>query len=391
MAAYNPGDVNIYSAVLDGVDVSKRILNMSVFHDIQKPYSSVALTIQDNTGMLNGLQLDGTQTFSTSFGQPPDQSPYDGSWILTTIEKVRSSQNQRTEFFTATGFSSHMMNLQRVQKSFRNVPMHSAIEQIVSDVLSPAKSLTVRAPARNMTGDQRMPWTVNGQQVFKALRHLMHASASSVDKSSAYILFENNKNLVLDTLENLSSKAGAGPTYFQRQLGTSFLNDSALQQFTILAAQEESRADAAATAQDANQTTRVVDIFNTAFKNVDTGSAGKASAIASLAYNSMRVPSFMQDVMAARRQVAGKFDSQALTIMVMLNPALDVGAGFNAQMSAPPGDTDESSLDRVSGPLICTRLRHTVDLTRRTAGDGPQAVTTVRGCKGVLALGTEST
>lgn len=385
MAASNPGDVLIYEASLGGsfggVDISKRILNMSVFHDLRKPYSSVSLTLQDVSGLLNGLALDGTQTFSTSFGQPPDQPPYSGSWVLTSIEKVMGTQNQRAEFFTATGFSSHMLNLHRVQKSFRDVPMTDAISSIVSDVLSPLKPFVVRAPSKNVTGNQRMPWTVNGQQVFKALRHLMLGSASAVDQSSAYVMFENSRQLVLDTLENLSRAAGNGPTYYQRQLGADFLGDVARQQFTILAAREESRADSAVTAQDTSQSTRVVDLFSNAFEQLAFGN-GSPSAVASLVYNSARPPTFMKDVLAARRRVSGQFDQQALTMTVLLNTALEVGGGVNAQMSAPLGDTNDAVPDRISGPLVVTRLRHTVDLTHRGPGQGPQATTSVRACKG---------
>lgn len=387
----SPGDVNLYEAMLGGsfggVDISKRLLNMSVFHDVRKPYSSVVLTVQDSSGMLNGLQLDGTQTFRTSFGQPPDQPPYEGEWVLTSIEKVRSTQNQRTEYFTATGYSPHMLNLKRVQRSFRDVPMHSAIETLVREVLRPSKPLRVAAPARNMTGDRRMPYTINGQQVFKAIRHLMLGSASAVDQSSAYVLFERHRELVLDTLENMSRAAGAGPTYYQQQLGADFLGDQARQQWTILAAREESRADAAVTAQDTVQSVNIADVFSGAFQDLTKvfGGQGDPSSVANVIYNSMRVPTFMQDVLAARRRVAGQFDQQALTLTVLLNPALDVGGGVNAEMSAPAGDTSDSSVDRVSGPLVITQLRHTVDLTKREPGTGPQGTTSFRATKGSLS------
>jgi hypothetical protein len=366
MPGFNPGDVIIGQALISGdvgsVDITRRIMNMAVYEHLSKPYTSVSLMIQDNADILNNnLFLNGNNSFTVSFGQP-GQDPYTGTWVLTAVEKSRSTQNQRTVIYQATGYSPHMLNIQKVQRAFRDVTTTDAISSLVQQVLQPIKPFLVNAPARNMTGNQNMPYNINGVQIFKAIGQLMHHSASTKDQSSAYVMFENNKSLVLDTLENLMNSATGGPTYYQRPLGTNFLQDVARQQFTILSYREESRVDKSTQISGANQQTRVYDIFAQAFKQQNFGS-GLPATFASLAYNIMRPPSFAQSYMAPRAQVAGQFDTQALTIHVPLNPALTVGSCFVAQILAPLGETSTAVIDNVSGNQLITEACHRVDLS----------------------------
>lgn len=379
--SFNPGDVIISKAMLGGefgsVDIARKIRRLSVFHSIQKPYSTVEATIQDDTDILNNsVGLIGNNTFSVMFSQP-GQMPYEGNWVLTSIEKGEPLQNQRTAIYNVTGYSPHMLKLEKVQRSFRHVTMTDAISQIVNQVLSPNKPFNILAPARNLTGNRHMPYNINGVQVFKAIRQLMLGAASSVDESSAYVMYETHKGLILDTLEHMLTRVGQGPTYYRRPMGMNLAVDLALQQFNIIAYREDSRADKSDSIEGDNQSTRVFDIFSNVFQAIPFGS-GAPATFASLAYNSMRVASFAQDFMAKRRKIAGQFDSQSITAQVPLNSELDVGEGVNVELMAPLGDTNDPHPAKISGPLIITELRHTLDMMQR----GMKALSTFKGCKG---------
>lgn len=380
MSSSQAGDIQIHRAMLSGsalsVDIARKIRNLSVFHTVMKPYSMVEATIQDDTDILNhNVGLVGNNTFSVAFSQP-GQMHYEGNWVITSIEKSKALGNQRAVYYNITGYSPHMMNLEKVQRSFRNIPMTDAISRIVNEILSPEKPLNILAAAKNLTGDKNMPYNINGVQVFKAIRQLMLGSASAVDESSAYVLYETHKKLVLDTLENMLTRVGQGPTYYRKPMGVDFLSDQAKMQFNIIAYREDSRADKSESIGE-NQSTRVFDIFSNIFNATPFGD-GKPVEFASLAYNSMRVPSFAQDFMAKRRKIAGQFDSQSITAQVPLNTELDVGEGVNVELLAPLGDTNEPKLASISGPLLIVELRHTLNLGQ----PGIQGVSTFRACKG---------
>lgn len=364
MVAVNPGDVTIGYAVISGaggfVDISRRIHDFSVFENVLKPYTSIVMNIIDNTDVLNfNVGLDGTNTLQLAFGQP-GQDPYVSTWTLTSIEKSRSTRNQRTVTYKATGYSPHMTSFPVVQKSY----IGTTATGIVSDLfgmLPAIKGLSINAPSMGPLGSTDAPYQINGIQIWKAIRSTLLKGASSVDPSSAYTMFENNKGIVVDTLEHLLDQALAagGPVYFQRPLGGNFFVDAMQQQFTIIDLKEETRVDSTATAQD-QVATNTIDFFSNAFGK---GATGGASTYFNLAYNLLQPATLAKNFMAARKQIASAFDSQSVTIRVPLNPAVTVGGAFTVNTLAPIGDTNTAVPDLLSGPLLATEVRHVVDLS----------------------------
>lgn len=363
--AFNPGDVTIPEAMLGGaagsVDIARRISKLSVFEHILKPYTAVTLEILDQTNIIQNVGLDGLNTFEATFSQPLQDPQYSGTWLLTSIEKSRSLQNMRTTAYTAQGYSNHMFNLTKVQKAYRDQPMHQVVADLVG-MLGASKGLDVRATAKNMAGNKHMPYNVNGTQIMKAIRGAMLHSASAKDDSSAFTLFENRTSLVLDTIENMLNNNSGGPTYTQRVLGTDFLRDVALQQYTIISWREDARVDMTTRQQDFKQATKAFDVFST---KLQTTGDNPASTYASIPYNSIRPPSYAKDYMSKRSTKAGEADSQSITIKVPLNPSLTVGTGVTIDIQAPLGDTDQSSQDPISGPFLIAETRHDVDMSKR--------------------------
>lgn len=376
---FNPGDVVIQKFRLSGVDVASRIKSFSVYESVMKPYTALQATIVDSADMLNrGIALDGVE-LDVSFSQP-GQNPYSGKFVVTSIEKGSGMENLRTATYTLTGYSRHMLKFPRIQRAYRDVTGTDIASDLVSSYLSPDKPLDVRDPSRGVFGDRHMPYNVNGVQVFKAIRSVLERAVSASNDASAYVFFESSKNMVIDTLDAMLDRALSSPVakYFQRPLGRDFLLDQVLQNFVILSYQEESRTDRTDRVQAENQQVNPFDMFSHVNPRTNVGQKSSMSTIMNIAYNTFRPPTYLSKSLAARKVTASNFDSQSLTVHVPLNPAITVGEGFEVEILAPAGDTNRRVVDPVSGPLLTTEVRHSVDLTESRM----QATTTIRGTHG---------
>lgn len=371
-AGYNPGDVVLDYVHLGGIaaisDVSRRVQKFSIFEDVKKPYISCEMDLLDVTDILNkNIGLDGANSLKLSFHQS-GQGAYVFSGTVFTVEKSRSLQNQRAAHYKLQAYSSHLANQQKVQKSFQSVPATDVAASLVG-MLGTKKPLSIRAPARGMVGNSKMPFNINGVGIFKGIRSALQRGASTKDQSSAYLFFENRHNMVIDTLENMLNSAkrgGVGP-YFQRPMGQDWHRDVASQNFTILSYREDTRIDKTQQIQTGSQESRTYDLFAHTFEKAAAsfgGAGGGAASYNNIPYHIMRPPTFMKSVMGPRKFAASVFDSQSLTIHVALNPDLTVGHAFKVDSLAPPGDTSEAVRDNIAGSFLAVEVRHTVDLSK---------------------------
>lgn len=381
MASFAPGDVQLLTCSMTGaggsVDIRHRVKDFSVYENIKTPYISIVMNIVDNTDMLNqNLGLDGSNQLTISFGQP-GQNPYDGTFKILEVEKGRTLQNQRTAEYRITGYSPHMTNQPKVQKAYKEQTATSVAQDLVQTFLSPSKGLVINAPSRGLVGNQFMPYNINGVNIHKAIRSVLSRASSTKDQSSAYLFFENQFNMVIDTLENLQNTALNNPvaTFIQRPMGKNFLLDQAIQPFVIMALKEDSRVSSTDNILNDKQATNVFDLFGQTFQK---GQTQNAATYLNIPYNMLRPPTFIADFLNQRKKIAGQFDSQIITIQVSLNTDVTVGKGFAIDTLAPAGDTNIPVPDAVSGPLIATEVRHTVQFS----GSKPQGVTTAKGSRG---------
>lgn len=373
---FKPGSVDLRSFRLGGVDVRARIRNFSIFEHVLKPYTSIVCSILDNVGMIDsGVQ---GQPLTLSFGQP-GQDPYVASFIVTGLERVRESETQRMRTYALTGYSPHMMLFPRVQRSYRERTGTDVARDIVESFLSPVKPVVVRSPSRGVFGSDHMPYTVNGVQVYKAIRAVLDRCVSTSDPS-AYVLFENNKNMVIDTLLGMRDRALSNPvaTYYRRPMGIDWMADQVMQNFNILKMREDARADMTQSLQDVSQVVNPFDAFSHDLNRVVTGIESVVSSSLNVLYDAMRPPTHLASVMADRKSSASDFDAQSITIQVPLNPEVTVGSGFAVRTLSPAGDTGEPTPDTISGSLLATEVRHTVDMM----AEAIQGLTTVRGTRG---------
>lgn len=382
--SFNPGDVQVQRCMLTGsggsVDISLRLKTVSVYENILKPYVAIDLEILDSGDILNhNVGLDGNNTLDISFSQP-GQEPYTGMFTLTSVEKAKNAQNLRTTQYNLSGYSRHMTKFPRIQKAYRDKTATSIVSDLIENFLSPDKPLVIGDPSKGVLGNQHMPYNINGVQVHKAIRSTLGRAVSAKNIASLYTFFEDHKNMVVDTMDNLLERAKSSPvaTYIQRPMGTNWPADMVLQNFIILGMREEARVDLTTQVQHENQKVQPFDVFGLKFDPKDIGDKKKVSTYLNLAYNVLRPPTQLAKAMPERAKRAGEFDTQALTIHVALNPGVTVGKGFAVETLAPAGDTDTAVRDKVSGVLLATEVRHTLDLTRNRM----QGTTTIRGTKG---------
>lgn len=385
--SFNPGDVVIRRCQLGGiggsVDIMGKIQSFSIFESLKKPYTTIELTIIDNTDLLHNGMVDVTSSsISLSFGQQ-GQRPYVGNWAIMSAEKTRNLNNQRTAIFRLIGYSWHMTKFPKVQRAYINQTATNIASNLINTYLGPEKGLIIGAPSVGLLGNENKPYNINGISIHKAIRSTLLKGVSASDPSSAYVFFENQQNMVIDTLQNMiNTQSGNGPTFYQRPMGKDFLHDVAIQPFIMLSFREESRMNRTSGLQSETQATNVIDHFSNFFQKGKTGGA--------FSYNNMHVdslapPNFLHKVMEARRKTAASFDAQSLTVHVALNTDVTVGRGFNAEIQAPRGDLNDDNvkLASVSGPLLATEVRHTVMLDQRQKMTG---TTTAKGVRGEGAV-----
>lgn len=384
----NPGDIQI-SAIINNVNVTPQLRNVAVFEDIKKPYTIVQALLYDSVDLLNRIPIQQNAQLSLAFGQAPDQPLYSGTWILTTVKVHRSSENYRATYWSLQGYSPHMLAIPRVQQSFQSVPMSSVVQTLITQLPGLIKPFIVRAPSMNMAGNQHAPYVINNQQTFSAARTAMLGSASAVDASSAYTLYENQQALVLDTLEHaLVNPMSFGGNFFQAQLGTDFYNDPAILSHTILSYSMDDRLDTTALIQAGAQQVSTFDLFSQNFTSalssigsfVSAIGSGNASGASQIIYNMLRPPTYAQNYASQRATVAAQFDSSSVTVEVPLNTGVTVGSQVKFNIVGALGDLQVPSspnTDYLSQfPCLAAEVRHglSVNLGQKIAGS-----TTIKG------------
>lgn len=379
----NPGDVEIRNCTLSGaggsVDIAQRIHSFSIWESVKKPYIALEMSIIDNVDLLRNGYVDITTSgVDLSFGQP-GQAPYTQTFAIMSAEKTRNLQNQRTAMYKLIAYSPHMTKFPKVQRAYKNQTATSIAQNLIQQYLGPNKGVVVGSPSMGVLGDEKMPYNINGVSIHKAIRSTLLKGVSST--GSAYLYFENQHEIVIDTLEHLIASRSGGETFFQRPLGKNFLLDVATQQNVMLSFKEESRMNRPAQLQSEGTQTRAYDMFSNAFKG---GGGSGGNSYNNLSLDSLRPPSFLFNAMAGRRKAAAAADAQAMTIHVPLNTGLTVGRGFNVEVQSPSGDLDDDSvrLASVSGPLLAVEVRHTVNLDQSQKMSG---TSTAKGISGEAA------
>ncbi len=364
---FSPGDVTINSFIIGGTDVSRRLMEFKIFENIKNPYTILTATILDVANILN--QLNGAEACSISVS-PVGGPAYSGSFLVMAVESSIQLENQRAAIYNITAYSPQMVRLPIVIKSFKNITGTAAITQLVNQYIQPPKPFVAQSQSQNQLGTDQQPYIINGIQIYQAIKSIMTRSQASNDPASAWMFFENQHNLILDTMGHLISSASAGSTstFYQRPLGMNFLKDQALQQFDILAMEEKSRVNTVDQVQGTNQTVDTFDVLTNIFKSTNFSQAGSGGIQASAAsirnflpMNGMGADTGAENFVAPRKLAAGTYDSQSITVHVAYNPTITVGLGAAIKTLVAAGDTITPVPDGLAGTGVVTEVCHAVN------------------------------
>jgi hypothetical protein len=290
--------------------------------------------------------------------------------------------------FELVGYSPQMTAFPKVQKAYKNMPLTDVVQDLVQTYLPGLQvPLQINAPSRGICGNDRMPFNLNGTQIHKAIRQTLLRAASTTDTSSAYVFFENNKALIVDTIANLLAtqlgNAGELRTFYQKPMGQNFLQDQRDQNFIIQALVEESRVDKTAVVQAETVESRPFDKLTKQDPfGMGQGAGGGASTYMNIPYNIMRPPTWLEEVLPQRKRAAAAVDQQSATFSVALNPYVTVGESVMLHTLAPGGDTNTPVEDTLAGESLAIEVRHTVDITKKKM----QGVTTCKAIKGSMDI-----
>jgi hypothetical protein len=401
MLTSDPGNSQDSQGIDQGgsLDISRHVDYFEIYHSIMKPYVALKMQLIDTSNILDGNGgITGNNSISLSFNQP-GQEPYEATFKVTSVHTAKPTMNQRSKIYFIVAYSKHMSNLPVIERSYKNVTALDAVQDLIKTYMKPEKELDIRAPSKGMVGNENVPFTVNGIQVHKAIRSLLLRAYSTKDESSAYMIFEDSKKIVIDTLENMVNTArqecsdltDEDDTFFyKRVLGHDFATDVKTQQTNIVAMKEHTRVDSTRTAQSSQQATNIFDLFTGEFKTIknkfdENGKkteGGTPTINNNIPYNTLRPPTHAKDFMASRKYIASVADSQDLTIHVPFNSSVEVGKGIKVDLPKIIGDAqkaeDDPLYEEIDGVLLVSEICHRVSLRDKKM----QGTTTMRGIGG---------
>ena len=182
--SFNAGDIIVHKAIIGAaagsVDISRRIHSFSIYEHIMKPFVTIKMTLLDSADILNyNVGLDGTNSIDISFGQP-GMEPYAMTFMLMSVEKGSALENLRTQTYYLTGYSPHMKNHPKPQRSYRDQPGTSIAADLINTYLKPSKSLVIGDVSKGLMGNKHMPHNINSKSIYTFVEpeahHIQHRS-----------------------------------------------------------------------------------------------------------------------------------------------------------------------------------------------------------------------
>ena len=116
------------------IDVSNIVAELNIYEDISKPYLTGQAAILDDSGLINGVQFKGTETFTIVLSN--DEMGVDSitkEFIISEIsDAVRINDN--SEMFTLTLIEPHLFNSRAtpISRTYHGTP-DQMISKLVTD------------------------------------------------------------------------------------------------------------------------------------------------------------------------------------------------------------------------------------------------------------------
>lgn len=391
----NPTKIRLRNCTIKGVDCRLHTNCITVYETMCKPYITATITLIDNNGFVNGLQLKGGEQVSFAFDG--GGRVYESTQYITQIEDPQQSENLRSTthlIHTATeSYFNDKANL--VQRSDVNTTASSVAQQIHNQFVGTDAPLKVLQSTLGMIAKSDIGGFITAnKKPFKAIEDIMSQASYGKYKSGSTVYFRDRDSYVLAPLEHLFETMSPQATFVQKKTWGADWRDTFTSTNAIIAARTVSdensqRGGASKLAATASGGLNIFDIAKGT--NVVDKIASKASGVLSqFAKRGGGIPNVLQtdsrrNELSSDQAVnqveqnsfqASVKDGVNYLIKVPIQSGIDctVGKAINAKLIAPVGDQNTPSRNYIGGLMLVADLMHECYFDDRSV----QATTTMR-------------
>ena len=229
---FNPQDyyleeVKLISTNGSSLDLSKLMLELSIYEDIFSFAVSGYLKIEDAIGVVNGLNLTGNEYISIKFGKTADDPDmHSKTYKLYKLGDRTPSGNMMTEYYTLYFCSDELLLSEqtKITKSYSG----SLITEIVYDIL--VNQMEIPTGRVNIVEDTigMYDFVVNRLKPFEAVSWVSCYARPSVGKGADMLFFETKDGFNFRSLQSLFKQ----PTFASFLYQQKNLNDTSFDEKT---------------------------------------------------------------------------------------------------------------------------------------------------------------
>lgn len=388
----SPTKAAVLSCSINGADVTQKVLKLSVFETICKPYLTGSLVIRDDNNVINGLNLKGGEPIAFNFSAG-DGLNYSQTLYLLKMQGEPMDNNLRSIKYSIDmiGQEYYGDRGNTVQQSFSNQPATAIAQTIHSQFLG--SSLNVPVPSTGIIGEKNnhVISSVKPIKAINDLRKMMNFSGGS----GLSMYYRDRYQANLTKVEQLFSAMGSQYTFEQKNTWGADWHNVLGAYNAILAASTnvnpgQGRGGAKNTAIAGQFERKVRDIFSTKNPFADKVSGGSLASVAASVTGGhgglQHFPLFdatkiqkenVRNTGAAASYAAKVADGPQITIKVPIQTGIlcTVGKGVTINLIPPVGDfTGVPIADVNSGNKLVADLCHTIEM----AQTGMMGTTTMR-------------
>lgn len=387
-----PTKAAVLSCSVAGADFTARVLKISIFETICKPYLTGTLVIRDDNNVINNLDLKGGEpcSFNVSAG---DGLNYTMTLYLLKMQGEPMNNNLRSIKYTMDLIGPEYFGdrANMVQQSFNNMTGTAIAQAIQSRFLG--SSLVVPIASMGIFGEKNNH-VVSSVKPFKAINDVRKLMSFGGSASGASVYYRDRYQVNLTKLEYLFSSMGSQYTFNQKNTwGSDWHNVLGAYDAVLAASTSLNKQQGAGGVQQiavANQFERKVrDMFSTKKPYSDDISSGISSIMSAVTGGHGGLQNFpifdstklqkenVRNTGAEAAYQAQIVDGPQVTIKVPLQTGIlcTVGKGCTVNLIAPSGDYSAGfSRDRTSGNKLVVDCCHTVEVSTQ----GMLGTTTMR-------------
>jgi len=214
-----PSTGRLRSVVLAGCPISDYVHCVRVFETLCKPYLTAHLIVIDNNNLIDSLGIMGGTPCTLSFDSPPGDVVYDDDFLVLQLTGKQSPMNLKTQIYDIDliGMPYFRDKANLVQKSFGQIPVTAAIQQIWDEYLSGSKGTKLSIPiaSTNMMGTEKDKSTIDHKKPFAAIDQLRGYCV--FPSKSPSVLFRDNRETWLWPFKDLVKLASPIVNYIQKE------------------------------------------------------------------------------------------------------------------------------------------------------------------------------